>query len=217
VGIVSQSSAGFGSAAYTQKVFTVTGTHGRWDKETRTFNRDVVNTTVITRQRTLAGAIVRHHELTFNQQSSGDIVLSEFKDFDPNNIANRVSVRTISPPVVIRENVMDIGLRWATAAQITEVYDDVSIPTTIGFAVDSRSLIVLENVTLSNGDAYTDCLKIETIRSGERLGGSFQQISWHCPNGVGLVKSIRLRNNSGNLDSRVRELDTANSTPPGVF
>lgn len=219
VGVVFQSSTGFHPDAYTEKVFNVTGTQGNWDKEVRSFNRinnaDGTITTFRTRQRISAGVIFRYDVQKFITYTNGDVGYAEKKKYDAIDITALLDTASISPPLIELKNNMGIGMRWASASQVTYVYEDVNIPTDISFAVDSRSLLDIEDVTLSNGDSYTGCLKIETIRSAESLGRDQQKISWHCPNNVGLVKYIMLRN-SGTM-SRVMELDTGASTPTGVI
>lgn len=221
VGIVIQSATGFHPDAYTEKVFSVTGTQAGWDKEVRSFNRtinaDSTITTLRTRQRTSAGVIVRHDVQKFITDLNGDVGYAEKKNYDAADITALVNTANISPPLVELKNNMGIGLRWGSASQVTYVYEDVNIPTDISFAVDSRSLLGIEDVTLSNGDAYSGCLKIETIRSAESLGRNQQKISWHCPNGVGLVKYIMLMDTETRQNSRAMELDTSASTPTGVF
>lgn len=221
VGIVIQSATGFHPDAYTEKVFTVAGTQGNWDTEVRSFNRTINNdgtiTTLRTRQRTSVGVIVRHDVQKFITDLNGDVGYAEKKQYDAADITSLLNTATISPSLVELKNNMGIGLRWGSASQVTHVYEDVNLPTGISFALDSRSLLGIEDITLSNGDAYTGCLKIETIRSAESLGRDQQTISWSCPNGVGLVKYIMLRDNGTSHMSRVMELDTGASTPTGVF
>lgn len=220
IGITMQSAAGFDSSAYTEKVFVVTGTQGTWDKEVQSFNRvsnaDGSTTNNITRQRTLAGMIIRHDVLKKITSTNGDINYVERKSYDTTITTNLLVTTSISPPIVTRNNAMGIGMRWGSASEVIQIYEDAT-PTSVTYAIDSRSLLGKEDITLSSGAAYTGCLKIETIRSSQVLHvGQYQEISWHCPNNVGLVKSIMVRE-SGALTSRVRELDTTQSTPPGVF
>lgn len=220
IGIILQSAIGFDESAYSEKVFTVTGTQNLWDKEVQSFNRvnnpDGTSTTHMTRQRTLTGAVVRHQVLKFITSTGGGINLVELKFYDPLNIATLTLTNTISPGLLELKSTMGVGLRWGSSSSLTHTYEDMT-PAETSFAVDSRSLLGIEDVTLSNGAQYTGCLKIETIRSAERLGGHFQEMSWHCPNNVGMVKYIAMRNSFGTHVSRVMELDTTQSTPAGAF
>jgi len=215
-GVTLISWAGFGNNAYNEKVFDVTGTNGKWDTEVRTFDRTSpspgIGTNLQTRQRTLAGAIIKHEILQYDFDTNGDIAFSERQFFDPANIAVRTSMMSIVPPIVVRNNAMGLGMRWGSASMVTQTFDDGITPDEITFAIDSRSLLAIEDITV-NGTAYTGCQKIETIRSAERLGRQFQRISWFCPNGIGLVKAIMVRSDGiGSVVSRVMELDAANST-----
>jgi len=220
VGIVIQSAAGFDSSAYTEKVFIVTGSQGRWDKEVRSFNRvdngDGTITNNVTRQRTAAGAIIRHDVLKYISNTNGNTYFAERKSYDANAIASLLVTTSISPPIELRNSAMGVGMRWGSASQVTQVFEDAT-PSSITHAIDSRSLLSVEDITLSSGASYSGCLKIETIRTSQVLSvGQYQEISWHCPNNVGLVKSIMVRD-SGSVTSRVRELDVTQSTPSGVF
>jgi len=197
-GVILKTWAGFGNSAYDQKVFMVAGTHGAWDKEVRTFNRVATNgvgTNTVTRQRTLNGVVTRHHVLTFDFDTNGAVMFSQRLEFDSPNTT--ILLATTS---------------WGSASQITRVYDDGITADDVGFSVDSRSLLAIEDITV-NGTPYTGCQKIESIRTAEFLGRQNQKISWYCPNNVGLVKSIEVRSNgSGGLTSRITELDAINST-----
>lgn len=219
-GITLQSNAGFTSSAYTEKVFTVTGTQGAWDTEIRSYNRtsnpDGTVSTQATHQRISAGNVFKHLVLEYLTDTSGDRHFIEQKVYDPMNITTLNHTVTIAPGLVTRQSSMGVGLSWGSSSQLTHTYEDGS-PAQISFAVDSRSLLGIEDITLSSGAQYTGCLKIENTRSAESLGGQYQRISWYCPNNVGLVKYIMMRNTFGTHNSRVLELDTTQSTPAGVF
>ncbi len=220
IGVTLQSNTGFDGSAYTEKVFTVTGTQGLWDQEIRSYirtsNPDGSLTTQETHQRISSGTVFKHLVRKFLTDTNGDKRFIEQKTYDPTNTASLINTATITPGLVQRKSTMGTGMRWGSSSQLTYTYEDGS-PATTSFAVDSRSLLGIEDVTLSSGAKYTGCLKIETIRSAESLGGQFQRISWHCPNNVGLVKYIMMRDLSNTLSSRVLELDTTQSTPQGVF
>jgi len=221
IGITIYSSTNYNPTAYTEKVFTVTN-QGNWDKEIRSYNRtnnqDGTITTDVTRTRSLAGEpFIRYDIRTYITDTNGANNYVQVKDYDTASKA-LITTSTISPPIQRRNNTMVPGMRWGSASQVTTVFEDGITATEITHAVDSRSLLAIEDITLNNGAAYTGCLKIETIRSAQNLKGrKFQKVDWHCPNNVGLVKTIMMRDNNGSIYSRVLELDTTQSTPTGVF
>ena len=221
VGIVIQSAAGFDSSAYTEKVFLASGSQTGWDKEVRSYSRvnngDGTITNNITRKRSATGTLVKHDLLTNITSATGDVNFVERKLYNVNT-GTLVSTASISPPIELRNDTMGVGLRWGSASEVTHVNEDAT-PSVTSYAVDRRSLLGIEDITLSSGAVYTGCLKIETIRMSEMLSANYQRINWRCPNNVGLVKSIMLINNPGNqaIYSRVMELDTTQSTPAGVF
>jgi hypothetical protein len=120
-----------------------------------------------------------------------------------------IHTQTMVPPINFRNNAMGIGMTWATASEVTRVYADGFTPDEVSYAVDSRSLLAVEDITVQSV-AYTNCLKLLTNRSGPALGGHYQEVDWICPLD-GLVKTIKIEDN-GSV-SRTMEFDPTQSTP----
>ncbi len=76
----------------------------------------------------------------------------------------------------------------------------------------SRSLLAVEDITVQ-GVSYTGCHKIMNRRSAAQVGGDQLNISWFCPNNVGLVKLIHTASNSSPGRSWTMEFDPSQSTP----
>ncbi len=212
-GVIIKSWVGYDNSAYFEKVFVLSDTNGSVDREVQTFNRigNGTGTIDMTRQRTLLGTVKQHRIIRYNWDNNGGYTLANVKEYDPANTTTLVSTVNISPPIEQLNNAMGIGLRWGTAAKLTETFAN-SAPNIIYYSVDSRSLLAVEDITVL-GVTYNSCLKIETIASSERFGRQRQQIRWYCPGNVGLVKSIQVRSNgTGGVTAKVKELDAAQST-----
>ncbi|HEC18493.1 MAG TPA: collagen-like protein, partial [Gammaproteobacteria bacterium] len=212
-GVTFQSWAGFGAGVkWSVKVFDVvhsTGATG-WDKETQTLVRTPATATTgtlsITRQRTLAGSVVRHQVLTYTYDTAGDLTFDQLDTYETDTTTLN-NTRTISPGFVLLNNAMGLGMNWATASTISTV--DViggGASNRVSYGVDSRSLLAIEDITVK-GVTYTGCLKILRHRTAQDMGGDRQIISWHCPND-GMVKYVFSRDTG----SRIVEFDPTVST-----
>ncbi len=216
-GVILKSWVGYDNSAYSKKVFLLSDTNGKVDKEEQTFirtdNGNGTGTIDMIRQRTLAGAIKQHRIIRYNWDNNGDYTLAKVKEYDIFNTGTLVSTVNISPPIVQLNNAMGMGLRWGTASQLTETFANAT-PDATYFSVDSRSLLAVEDITVL-GTLYSACLKIETIASSEKFGRQRQQIRWYCPGNVGLVKSIQVRSDgNGGVTAKVKELDANLSITP---
>ena len=214
-GVVTHSWAGFGSSAWSVKVFNVTFSTGAiapWDKEVRTFTRTSTGATTGTvdmiRQRTLTGAVQRYQVLHYSYDTAGDNTFIGVDEYDPSNTTVLANTKTISPGFVFRHNAMGVGMNWSSAATITRVDKGDGAGDSTNFGIDSRSLLGIEDITVL-GTAYTGCQKILDNRTANGAGGHHQSISWYCPSNQGLVKQIHA-DSGGN--SWVMEFDPAQST-----
>jgi hypothetical protein len=204
-GIATYSWQGFGSAAWDVKTFVVTGANH--DKEVRTYVRTstgaTTGTTSVTQQRTLAGAVVKHRVQHFEWDTTGDFLYTGIDEYWTDATTLKYT-EMITPGIMLRHNAMGLGLTWATAAQEARVYADGVTPDVTAFAVNSGTLLAIEDITVRGVD-YTGCQKILDDRTSWGIG-NFQRVSWYCPNGVGLVKVIQ-------GGGRMMEFDPTQSTP----
>jgi len=206
-GVVTHSWAGFGAAGkWISKTFTVINSTGNYDKEVRSFlpsssDGGLTGTVAVTRQRTLAGTVVKHQVLHFSFDTSGS---NTFVSLDSylNDTTTLVNTKTLSPGFVFRHAAMGEGMTWSNASTITRVNADAS-PTVVDFGIDTRSLVAIENVTVK-GVNYTGCQKIMEHRTAPSVGGEHHAVTWYCP-GDGVVK--RIRTDAGS--SRIMEFDPA--------
>ena len=214
LGIVFHSWEGFSTTAWDEKVFIVAHSAGTYDQVVLTYVRTPIDATTgtieITDQRTLSGAVVNHQVLQGSYDTAGDYTRTQKKTF-ANDTTTLLDTRTISPGFVLRHNAMGEGMNWATASTITKVYADAT-PTEVHFGVDSRSLLAVEDITVRNV-TYTGCQKILANRSAVGFGGHHQRVSWFCPNGVGMVKQIRI---NADFSSWMLEFDPTQSTPTSL-
>lgn len=214
-GVVTYSWSGYDSSAWDVKVFTVMHSEGSWDKEVQTFVRTPTGagtgTIDVTRQRTLSGAIVKHHVIHYSYDTAGDLLFNSKEDYQTDG-TTLAGTKTMTPGFTFRHNAMGLGMNWATASTITLVDNLTGAPDEVYFGLDSRSLLAVEDISVK-GVAYTGCLKILDRRSAKGVGGHNQHISWFCPNGVGMVKQIQVNAADPSLSSWLMEFDPTQSTP----
>jgi len=211
----SYSWAGYGNSAWSRKVFIRKDSSNGFDKEERIFERSptsaTTGTTVMTRIRTDSSAnrTAKYQKLTFNYDTQGVLLFSGVDNYTSDGLS-LVSQMRITPGVNLRNNAMILGVTWASAAQTDTTYVDGSAATQ-SYTVDSNSLLAVESITVQSV-TYDNCHKILTNRSGATMGNHFQQISWFCPNNVGLVKYIRTRDIGSTVGYQVLEFDPDQST-----
>ena len=215
-GILTYSWAGYGSSAWAKKVFIRKSGPNTYNQEERIFARTstsaTTGTTVMTRIRSNtndANILVKHQKLSYSYDTQGAVLLTDVDNYTADG-TTLVSQMSVSPGINLRNNAMKLGMTWATAAQTDTTYVDGS-PDYQSFAVDSRSLVAVESITVQSV-TYDNCYKILTNRSAATMGNHYQRISWFCPNNVGLVKYIQHRENGGTSNYQMLELDPNLST-----
>ncbi len=225
-GVTTYSWAGFAPSNWDVKVFVVTDTRtasNKFDKEVRSFVRTpgnasngYVGRTEMTRIRSMNGTVVKHQVLHTSRTRDLTTGLSDFKFNQIDNYTtDGVTINsstTINPGIDLRMPTMSLGMNWATASQTatTTYYTDGTTADKNRFSVDSRSLVAIEDITVLN-TPYTGCQKMLISRSAYALGRHFTTVDWYCPGGVGLVKSIYVKQD-GTDNSRVLEFDPTQST-----
>ena len=209
-GVVNYSWSGTGANAWDKKIFIVSQSDGiSFDKEVRSFDRSVQGFPVVTRERFSGNTLLQHRVLHYELNSSG-FLFNQADNYIIGQDGVTVTLQgttTITPGIITRHNNMGLGMNWASASQIMITYEDVMRSVDNSFAIDSRSLLAIEGITVQNVE-YTGCQKIMINRDSTSLGRLFKRINWYCPGGIGLVKSIHV-----NSDGRTRmlELDPVNS------
>jgi len=150
--------------------------------------------------------------LHFAYDTAGDNAFIGVETYNTDTVTLN-NTKTISPGFVFRHNAMGVGMNWATASTITGV-DNIGggAGNATDFGLDSRSLLAIENITVL-GVTYTGCQKILSQRSAAQMGGHQLNITWYCPNNVGMVKTIHTDSNSTPGNSRMLEFDPTQSTP----
>jgi len=166
---------------------------GSFDKEVRTFDRNVANQLTVTRVRTRGATLRKQDELTYNVGTNTDttFVGRKIMLITAGALNGNTSTITFPTGMLVGPAQMTVGQTWGSAGDTSTV----SMPAVGGpFAgnfVDSRSLTeIVPTLTLSNGNMYTDCVKYSSNRLSH-IGGSFQRTSWSCK-GHGMVKQIHM-------------------------
>lgn len=211
-GVVFHSWAGFGGARkWHSKAFNVTHSSGSFDKEVRTFvvtpTGPGKGTLAMTRQRTLAATVVKHHVLHSSFDVFGGHVLTG-KDTYRNDATTLKNTQAIDPGIVMRHDAMGVGMTWASAVTITRI--DVlggGAGNLVYFGTDSRSLLGVEDIAV-NGVGYVGCQKILSNHYGQYLGNFNQTVTWYCP-ADGVVKRIVTKTTG---ESYMLEFDPADAS-----
>lgn len=218
-GVSTYSWQGYGSSAWSAKAFIRKDSGNNFDKEVRTFIRTpssaTTGTTVMTRVRSDSTNTRpdRYQKLTFSYDTQDALLFTGIDNYSSDGLT-LVSEMTISPGVNLRNNTMNLGMTWASAAQTDTTFVNGD-PATQSFTVDSRSLLAVESITVQSV-TYNNCYKILTNRSGATMGNHFQRISWFCPNNVGLVKYIQTKDIGSTVDYQVLEFDPNDSESVAV-
>jgi len=195
------------------KQYAVTG--ATWTSEYRTTDRtsvpsrnviyidrrDGANTTINFRTRTYlsaAGGASFESSDIYNPSDIG------FDRTAPLSTATPTTSIVFSSPLLTRSNAMAVGHTWGSGSELTST-NNITAAVTAGAYSDIRTLLSVEDITVTSG-SYTGCLKVAIRRMATTLGNAFQRTDWLCPNGIGMVKSITVFNNSGSTSSRVMEL-----------
>ncbi len=206
-GVTSYSWSGYGADAWNKKVFIVTQTDpNKYDKEVRTFDRSTTGFSIMTRERFTGATMIKKQVLYF-QITPSELLFTQLDNYGTtdNVTYNLYNTRTISPGINTRNTTMQLGMNWGTASQVTASYQNGD-PDTVNFATDVRSLLAIEDITVQ-GAPYTNCQKVAITRSSTDLGRHFNRISWYCPNGVGLVKTININSQGTGGESRMLEFN----------
>jgi len=195
--LVTYNYAGYGPSNMASKTFAVYN-DASFDSEIRTFNRPDANTTIMTRDHQLLGATTKYRKTTYSTASGTAVVTTQMEGYDPTTLALNWTI-ILTPGIKTRINGMAVAHTWGSATDIVNTDAATGVVTTYG--TDARTLLGIEDVTVPAG-TFTNCLKILVQRAAEGFGGTHQRVQWNCPNGVGMVKRIRMSGSS----SRMMEL-----------
>jgi len=198
------------SVGWASKTFVVTHSEEAHDKEVRTYERTPnagqpgSGTINVTRQRTLLGDVIRHDVLSYGY-SAAERVLVGMARFDRDTVTLNQTIAYV-PSIKLQHDAMGEGLNWATASMVTSTLVNADPVET--FAIDNRSLLKIEETIDVLGFRYSGCQKLLIERSGNGLWRNQKIINWYCPNNMGLVKQVFVRDG---IVSKLLEFDQASS------
>ena len=184
----------YGTTA-TQKVFSVSG--AVWNTETQIYDRTSVPGKVLEYRNRAIDSVPYRVDVLFHSNSAAGHLLEERDRYnestvDPANPLASAPTNTAIPasPIVTRASAMTIGHPWVSAAKVTDTDVVAGTASTTSVVVDVRTLMGVEDVTVAAG-SYSNCIKILSQRKSLSFGNDFQNVSWFCPGGVGLVKEVQ--------------------------
>lgn len=199
------------SVGWISKAFVVKHTGDVYDKEVQTYTRtpaDAFSGEIkVEVQRALKGDVVRNATLSY-KYSAAELTLNKREILSNDAALTVLNTIDFKPGIQLRHNVMGEGINWASAVTATETSIDNNVTTvTTTFAIDNRSLLKIEDITVLGAD-YKACQKIMVERRGTVIWNDQKIISWYCPKNVGLVKQVFV---DGNGVSKMLEFDPAQS------
>lgn len=169
----------------------------------RSYDRSMPGLIIETRERIHDGIGRTDYRKYYYMSGTGlDVTQAQYEVFDIATGEVLQSKVVYNPAVVLRKNLMIIGLPWNTvySAVTTDELNGTGVVDE-SMTIETRTLLGQESISVRN-ISYDDCLKIEVVQTTTSLtnldtGGRFHRIQWHCA-GVGLVKQIFMSHNTIN-------------------